>query len=166
MHKKSRKTVPVVGTVFLLVTGLAFALLTSRICTLFKSASEPVQDPARYEEVLAEYDGGPKAVAHFPPHIPETAAAVELYYTRRFLQGGSCLRLRYRLPLSELEAVTQQYRSIAQHIENGKPFDIPDDFQVFYLENSESPDWNGYAYGVAVSLERQEVIYWAEDVRT
>jgi len=55
---------------------------------------------------------------------------------------------------------------MAQHIENGKSFDIPDDFLVFYLENSESPDWSGYVYGVAVSLERQEVIYWAEDVKT
>jgi hypothetical protein len=74
MHKKSRKIVSIVGTILLLVAGLTFILLISRVCTLFKSASGPVQDPARYEEVLAEYDGGPKVVAHFPPHIPETAA--------------------------------------------------------------------------------------------
>jgi len=71
--------------------------MISYMCTLVNRATEPVQNPAQYENVLAEYDGGPEVVAHFPPHIPETATEVELYYMRRFLQGG-CYR-----PLSLIE---------------------------------------------------------------
>lgn len=166
MRKTSRKVVRVVGAVLLLVTGLAFILFLS-LGVLFKNTSEPVQDPSRYEEVLAEYDGGPEVIAHFPSHIPETATEVALYYMPRVLQGGSRFRLSYKLPSSELETIVEQYRPIAHQIKDGRrSSNIPEDFEVFYLDDSDSPNWNGYAYGVAISMERQEIIYWAEDMRT
>jgi hypothetical protein len=76
------------------------------------------------------------------------------------------LRLSYNLPASELEVLREQYRSMAKRTESGGAFRMPEGFEVFYLSDSDSADWNGYVYGVAISVEQQEVVYWVEDVST
>jgi hypothetical protein len=151
-----------------LAVGLAIAIFASACLgkTRSNSSQESICDSLSYAEALEEYDGGPETIAHFPPSIPVQAKQVSCQYERRFLQGGPSLRVSYKLSVSELEVLQEQYRSVAKRIEDGVPFRIPEGFEVFYLSDSDSPDWNGYIYGVAISVEHQEVIYWVEDVRT
>ena len=133
-----------------------------------------------------------RLVAHFPVHIPENATQVMFYYLPAFLQGGANLQLRCKLPSSEVDSVLQRYLATAQQVQNSRgdvieakgdyhPLPtpsfrneddsgfapLPEGFLVLVLDakpyRTDPVDWNhGYSYGVAVSTERQEVIYWAE----
>ena len=95
-----------------------------------------------------------------------------------------------KLPQSELDYVLERYRPIAKQVENGageiieavdKQGHLPathfrneentdfgplaQDFLVLILdaEPYKPEDWNhGHTYGVAVSTQRREVIFWAE----
>jgi hypothetical protein len=168
--------------------SLVFAFYANFGAAMIIGATTPVRDPARYEEILGDYDNE-KLVTHFPPHIPNDATQVTFYYSPPFLQGGSLLKLHCKLPSPQVDAVLQEYLPAAREIRSGtgdvlessepgyvptvlffyeedsEIVPVPEDFLVLILdaEPYEPGDWNhGYIYGVAVSTERQEVIYWTE----
>jgi hypothetical protein len=165
-----------------------YAVLMNFGVMIAVSATTPVVDAARYKDIRADYNQRSLAT-HFPTDIPPNATQVTFYYLPHFLQGGSHLQLRYRLPQAEVSAILSQYESLAKQIETGAgdvlkaadQQDLPvpqfrnesntdfaalsNDFLVFVLDAQpyQPADWNhGYSYGLAVSTKRQEVIYWAE----
>ena len=148
--------------------GLALAIVS--VACLAKTQPKMSQDAIcgslSYVDALAEYDGGSETVAHFPPNIPEQAKQVNCQYERRFLQGGSSFSVSYKLSITELNVLREQYRLVAKSVDDSPTFRFPNSFEVFYLNDSDASEWNGYSYGVAISIELQEVIYWVEDVRT
>jgi hypothetical protein len=103
-------------------------------------------------------------------------------------QGGALLKLHCELPAPQVDAVLQEYLPAAREIRNGtgdilepsselgyvpavsffyeenfQVVPVPQDFLVLILdaEPHEPGNWNhGYIYGLAVSTERQQVIYW------
>ena len=170
----------------LLASG--FALLMHSMGEYLAGATAEIQDAARYEEILASY---PESwVAHFPSSVPAEATQVTFYYLPAFLQGGSYLQLRCTLPPSVLDDVLGRYRPIAKQVENGageiiEDVDIQGDLPTPLFRNGENTgfdslpqhflilildgepykpeDWNhGYTYGVAVSTQGREAIFWVE----
>jgi hypothetical protein len=133
-----------------------------------------------------------KLVAHFPAHILENATETRFYYLPKFLQGAMYLQLRCKLPISEVDSIFQQYFEVARQIQNSNgdvvqvrddddrlptPLfrneendsfaPLPESYSVIILDaepvQTDPDNWNhGYSYGVAVSVERHEVIYWSE----
>jgi hypothetical protein len=180
--------------VFVAIVALVFAVFLNFGAGLIVGATTPVRDIARYEETLKDYGEyfGEELVAHFPSHIPDNATRVTFYYLPSFLQGGSLLRLRCRLPSSQIDAVLHEYVPNAKQIQTSTgsilesstrldPIPVsrtwilseedsemahePEGFLLLILggEPYQPEDWNhGETYGVAVSTERQEVIYWSE----
>jgi hypothetical protein len=168
--------------------GLILALYANFGVAMIMGVTTPIRDTAQYEEIL-EYDDD-ELVSHFPPHIPGNATKVAFYYSPPFMQGGSHLQLHCKLPSPQIDAVLEEYLPAARQIqdgtgnvlessneqsyipstslfyeENSETVPMPEDFLVLILdaEPYESGNWNhGYIYGVAVSAERQEVIYWTE----
>ena len=147
----------------------------------FEGLTEPVTNVNQYEHIV---DPKNTLTAHFPERIPADAVDVHFYYLPAFMQGGSELLLRYRTSSSILDALLQKYSPVAIQVINGPVSKsqlksvphaltssielvghstLPDDFQVLILGASPPEDWNhGYSYGLAISQQRQEVIYWAE----
>lgn len=148
---------------------------------MFEDMTRPVINLDQYERILNHKSA---LTAHFPEHIPPDAVEVHFYYLPAFMQGGSELLLRYRTSSSYPDALLRKYSSAAIEVINGPAsksqstsfphaltgwinsvgYDVlPDDFQVLILGTSRPEDWNhGYSYGLAVSHQRQEVLYWAE----
>lgn len=120
---------------------------------------------------------------HFPRTIPADATHVSLAAFPGFLQGKAFFQLRMTLPPSEIEAI--RARAMARAIRScpsqctdaiqdpafwsvptliaGSPSDerFPSDFVVYAFETNR--DWNHpTGKGVAISVARGEVVYWAE----
>ncbi len=133
--------------------------------------------------------GAAKGLAYFPTAIPAAATNPRFYYLPHFLQGGTRLQLRYGLPHARIQSLAGQYAAISKqttqgsahtfaavHGQQGLPTAefrnaantqfaaLPTDFAVYVLDASGFPSFNhGYSYGAAISLQRDEVIYWLED---
>ncbi|MFP4380547.1 MAG: hypothetical protein ACLFUS_08600 [Candidatus Sumerlaeia bacterium] len=150
-----------------------------------------VTDPKKYEKVLEEkWSPGDNLVDHFPRPIPPEARNTKFSYLPGFLQGGTHIQLRIELPKSRIREIYQEASENAKqshiggdafslvnsgtdglastHFYTSESHEFPDDYRIFiydakpYKQEGEHI-WNhGYSKGVAVSKERNEVIYWAE----
>jgi hypothetical protein len=184
--------VAVAATPMLIVAGgLVWAMLA------FRAAVQEVTDPGQYQSIVGSLGqnlspGAAKGLMYFPATTPASAIHVRFYYLPHFLQGGTRLQLRYGLPHSQIQSLTDQYEAISKQTTQGSE-DIFDevnahkglptaefrnddntkfapllpDFTVYVIDavngySSTAID-NGYSYGAAVSLQRDEVIYWLED---
>ncbi len=143
----------------------------------------------RYEAVLRHGYCAPYA-SHFPARIPDEATDVQFHYHPSFWQGGSNLQLGYNLPHSSVQAVMKKHLAHAKQVTDGNKLDssdekdrlpttyfyvgprsgdgrLPPDFKLLVLDAESDPpggDWNnGHSAGVAISLTRNEVIYWADN---
>ena len=178
-YPRHRKWFIVPGSL-LTLAAIAFAYFTNGIVEYIVDSTTPILDVNQYETILKSYD--PKLTRHFPPHVPGSAMQVQFYYLPAFLQGGSYLQLRCKLPSEEINALLDRYRPIAKQIGSnneiaasdgipltsfhGEP-QLPEDFQILILGGepykTNPADWNhGYTYGLAISTQRQEVIYYAD----
>lgn len=150
----------------------------------------PDTDPGCYESVLERYNY-PKTewIRHFPVRIPGNATNVHFYHLQAFLQGGMILQLRCVLPSEEIESLLTESFDKAKQVQETdgdylgftgpKGLPIPRlcagerdyvhwpkgyKIVVFNAEDHAHGSWNhGFSYGVAISIERYEVVYWAED---
>lgn len=170
----------IVPGVLLTLAAIVFAYFTNGIVGYIVASTTPIFDVNQYEAIVQSY--GPKLTPHFPPHIPSDATGVKFYYEPAFLQGGSYLQLRCRLPADEIAALLEQYLPIAKEVRSSNEMavnnDIPltsfygemqlaGDFRILILGGepykTNPVDWNhGYTYGLAISTQRQEVIYYAD----
>jgi len=161
----------------LLLTGFLWFLHS------FSAATTDVTNPARYAQILAQLhsqvDDPAITLAHFPPAIPPGANNVRFFYRPHFLQGGTILQLRCRLPATQVNqiaaATTAATRPTTQRADYGPVnfrdaantgwADLPPDFQIYILGSKMDQfgaEWK-YQYGIAISLQSNEVIYWLEN---
>jgi len=150
---------------------------------------KPVTDINEYPRLLGAWS--PSALTeHFPPAVPTTTRLARISSFPGFLQGGAHLQLRVQLPSEEVAAIDLKYSALATHTFQGgdtndhsnqsdgvpttfdytngtKDTEFHPSFRIYVLsardEGSEGFPWNhGQNCGVAVSRERNEVVYWCE----
>lgn len=144
----------------------------------------------RYDEILAGWQPT-GLVGHFPPTIPAGARHVRLSFFPGFLQGGAYFQVRMQLAPAEIRTIEAQMKQAADEWDQRcaelgdddcdreelllmTPFHtadprsgqtvFPSDY-VLYLLHAEDHggNWNhGQTAGVAISAQRNEVVYWAE----
>ena len=169
---------------FLLLGFLGFCVVAQTF-----GPSEQITDTSRYAEIRASF-GESVLVQHFPDEIPADAENVELAYLPRFLQGGSYLQLRLKLPPRRIEDLYSHFSASAIHeyrggdlsyhgkLPDGVPTTrfytsdtddevFPPTYEIFVLGaqpgGSSEFEWNhGYSYGVAIDRFASEIVYWSE----
>lgn len=134
-----------------------------------------------------------KSLAHFPKELPKTASEIRFFEQPQFLQGGSSIFLRYKTSVEELNLLSQKYSKTAKVVlksgeydwdsykNNGQNKDIslpgvfdeaigyselPGDFDIIVIDSKpyQTNNWNhGYTYGLAISKQKQEVLFWSEE---
>ncbi|MDA8989960.1 hypothetical protein N9H45_00360 [Opitutales bacterium] len=166
----------------LLVAVLGFAWMVYS----FNKALEPIESVSKYEEVLADWKSG--LIDHFPSSVPANARNVKFSSCPAFLQGGGHVQLRMELPAAEVKVLYDHAtRSAKQHQDGGNSvtlvnerrddglwsthphtlakgtYEFPSDYRIFIFDAAGSGDWNhGKSMGMVVSLQRNEVLYYAE----
>jgi hypothetical protein len=100
---------------------------------------------------------------------------VRFFYRPHFLQGGTDLQLRLVLPAIKVARIDSATKATCRPTTlpanfpginfYGEAAELPTDFQVYVLGIRTQPNEAEmeYAYGVAVSIKREEVIYWIEN---
>lgn len=149
-----------------------------------------VTDPARYEEIIAEFDDHP-ALQHFPASVPANSSFVRLHFHPALFQGGSVLQLKVSLPPDEVQSLYSVFARQALYVipsntMNDPLFEDPEiprhrdltadtestslreGFELLVLGaedlGSKDAPWNhGVTYGVAVDRASSQVVYWYED---
>jgi len=123
--------------------------------------------------------------AFFPHQVPADATSARYYHKPAFLQGGGRIQLRLVLPAEQVRTIRDEaMRKALGHFRGKRPADDLDElmprrtrrshadepvakeeYEVYVLSTTRSEDnWNhGYESGIAVSLGRNEVVYWLED---
>jgi hypothetical protein len=151
----------------------------------FKEAVPEVTDAKRYPQILAQLrlNGGVSnpsiTLAHFPPAIPPNATNVRFFYRPHFLQGGTELQLRVTLPATQVNQLAAEILAASRptavpdnmasvnfrDTNNTGSAQLPPDFNLYILGTWTPPSEAEmeYAYGIAISLKRNEVIYWLEN---
>ena len=180
-YSKRRWIIIIIGILSTLVISF-FVFSLNVLMGAFVAATTPITDIARYSEIRAQM-GDSELKRHFPLSIPENAENVQFEYLPKFMMGGSHFQLKLRLPQAEISDLLTEFRSQTKYrfiggnssdhanIEGGVPttyfytsgtddHSFQDDYEILVL-NAEP--WNhGYSYGVVISLEKSEIIYWAE----
>ena len=184
-----RRWIAIVIGILSVVAISFFVVSLNLLAGALVAATTPITDIARYSEIR-EQMGDSELTRHFPLSIPKNAENVQFEYLPKFLQGGSHFQLKMRLPRAEISDLLTEFRSQAKYkfiggdsndhanIEGGVPttffytsgtddYSFQGDYEILVLnaEPSGTPDfqWNhGYSYGVVISLEKSEIIYWAE----
>lgn len=156
-----------------------------------KKALEPIESIDQYHEVLANWKAR-GLVDHFPSSVPANARNVKFSSFPGFMQGGGHVQLRMELPEAEVKNLYDHAtKTSKQHHDGGNSVtlvneredgmrsthphtlekgisEFPSDYRIFifhaepYTKGTEY-DWNhGVSKGMVVSLQRNEVFYYAE----
>ena len=146
-----------------------------------------ITDLREYQKILEAWSKA-GITKEFPSAVPASALKVRMSCLAPFLQGGGHFQLRLKLPPEEIDAIDKKYSSSAIQVYRGKtinerynqPIPSPSDFtngksdghfhpsfNLYILmaldQGGKDYAWNhGKSYGIAVSRERSEVIYWCE----
>ncbi len=158
----------------------------------FNKALEPNESIDQYQKVLADWKAS-GLVDHFPSSVPASARNVKFSSFPGFLQGGGHVQLRMELPEAEAKKLFEHATKTAkQHQDGGNSvtlinerkdglsstsphtlakdaFEFPDDYRIFIFhaepyKAGSGHDWNhGESKGMVVSLQRNEVLYYAEN---
>lgn len=166
-----------------------FINVTSGVFTKGNGLIGQITDITRYLEIREEM-GDSELAHHFPKSIPEYAQNVKFEYVPGFLQGGEIFQLRMKLPEDEIDSLYKEFRLKATHIfiggetndhantTDGVPTtffytsdtedqSFPDDYEIMVInaepEGTPKFKWNhGVSYGVAISTEKSDIVYWLE----
>ena len=140
----------------------------------------------RYKGTLDDWQS--KGLAeHFPESIPDNAVKSSFSSSKGYLQGGAHLQIKFQLPSEEIRKIyNEAVKKAEQHHDGGnkctlinsrkdglastmpyilnpKVHDFPIDYRVFvYNAETKSHCNHGNSTGIVISLERNEVIYYAE----
>ena len=141
-----RKLQEVIRTTVIVVLVLSFTVLFVSRCGF---AFVPVTTKYAYQPILKYRWENRQLVEHFPPEIPAEAKDVEFYYRAGYMQGGTNIELRMRLPRSEFDSIVQEHhamsKSILDHLgkdklRKPKPNEDPISLHFFTVDRSELTD--------------------------
>ena len=187
-YQKKRWTITIVGvSIFLVITF--FTVYLNLGAGAFAAATTPITDIAQYDEIRKQL-GNSELTQHFPLLIPENAEDVRFEYLPKFLQGGGHVQLRMKLPQSEISDLLAEFLPHAKYkfiggdssdhsnMLGGVPttyfytsgtddHTFHDNYEILVLNAQDGgtpgSEWNhGDSYGIVISLEKSEIIYWAE----
>ena len=154
----------------------------------FYKSLESIESIDKYQEVLAVWRGS-GLVDHFPSSVPASARNVKFSSFPGHLQGGGYVQIRMELPKAEVKKLFEHATNTAkQYYKDGGNFKdrlpstsphtlgkderdaskFPDDYRIFIFhaepyKKGSGHDWNhGESKGMVVSLQRNEVLYYAE----
>ncbi|MEZ6102171.1 MAG: hypothetical protein R3E01_36715 [Pirellulaceae bacterium] len=135
----------------------------------------------------------PQLVARFPTDTPEDKSDPVFSYYPGFLQGGAHIQLRVRLSPETIVNLVDELKTQTKHAYKGGGFfthynedqehnlptasyhtqrddvdanEFPGHFTLYVLDADDraSGSWNhGSTFGIAISEETNEAIYWAEN---
>lgn len=180
-----RVILTVIGTFFALLLVLAIYVYWN----LPSFWPGPLTDVWRYRQIV--HPDGIELMNHFPEKIPKNAKNVKFYYRPGLLRGGMVCQLRMQLPYEEIKELYYKYLKQKTmwfwggdsdscfsgpqgmpttyfYTGDGDPR-FPDDYVIMILDRviPEAERKAGYSWehvgshGVAISLKREEIIYWA-----
>ncbi len=157
----------------------------------FKLSAFPETNPANYKDVLEVYEYKQRPwLQHFPSSIPENATNISFYWSKGFLQGSMYIQLRYVLPEAEIKTLlneclkkkatcpaNKEDSTYIMPLSAGEKEVInwPDDFEIIVYNYGGRGYWKdeGYGtqeywdklctYGIALSQDRNEVVYWVQE---
>jgi hypothetical protein len=145
-------------------------------------------NPDKYSVLLTQW-APTGLVSHFPKSIPTGAKNVRLSEFPGFLQGGAWFQLRLTLPPGEVAMAYESASTNAKDFYDGgnsltsvnakkgglpgtgfytsdnKDHNFPSDYRIFVFAalSAGGNAWDhGQSYGLVISKERNEVIYYAE----
>ena len=148
-----------------------------------------VRDPSRYEDVLTKKWGDlANLVDQFPRQIPASATNVHFFFHPGFLMDGSEIQLRCALPPDEIADQYNHFSKLASLFfggdapgTNGSVLKVPNvefytadppsnefpnDYVIMVLDpivdQHASDSDHGSSHGVAISKQRNEIVYWTE----
>jgi hypothetical protein len=146
--------------------------------------------PSRYPSLITDW-APTGLVAHFPKQLPATASNVKISAFPGLLQGGAWFQVRMTLSAAEVSKVYDDASQTARDFydggtmytsvnsktnglpgtsfhtsDNEKQVEFPADYRIFVFAAKDAggspPFQSGKCYGVVVSKQRNEVIYYAE----
>ncbi len=117
-------------------------------------------------------------MAHFPKEIPRGARSVRYRAEPGFLQGGSSVLLQFEASDAYIRSETARFERRVRETHHGsigmenanvpppqfygwRDNRLPPDFEVIVI--GADPSNHGRSVGVAASIKRHTIIYWAED---
>lgn len=146
---------------------------------------------SRYSSLITDWTPT-GLIAHFPKPLPATASNVKISSFPGLLHGGGHFQVRMTLPAAEVSKVYDDASKTAKDFYDGgtkftsvnsktnglpgttfhtsdsqKYTEFPEDYRIFVFAAQTGggiPPWqSGTCYGVVVSKQRNEVIYYAEN---
>lgn len=169
--------------IIILIIGIISMVLVGAMSIgveMWSSATTLVTDIRKYEKLMpterTEID------QHFPKKIPEDAMNISFYYLPPFLMGDGHVQLRLKRSPEEIKKLHQEFSNkkiksfmgsdsagedlfltsfLTSNSQGGK---FPANYEIILLGES---DWrknrnHGDQYGVAISLEKSEIVYWLD----
>jgi hypothetical protein len=172
----------------LTVVALAFAAV---INVMVDFATSFIVELDQYPQMVAEFHDS-TLVAHFPPEIPDEAHNRSFFAVSGALRQARVMQLRYELPAEQIAALLEMYQSQAvyeflggdasEHVDlpdgvpttyfytgDGESYAFPESFTILVLDaqveklTGDGVWKHGYSYGVAISVEESEIVYWLEE---
>lgn len=190
MMKNQLKWICVIFGILALVGLLGFALIRHRVLTSL-GPPKTVESLEQYERVLRDWKKT-GLVDHFPSQVPANAEWVRFASFPGYMQGGGWVQIRMELPGPEVKRLYEHATKTAKRHHDGghslslingrfdgvasadphtlgtETFSFPDDYRIFIFyakphKKGSGHDWNhGRSKGMVVSLQRNEVLYFAE----
>jgi hypothetical protein len=146
--------------------------------------------PEKYSTLITQWTPT-GLVTHFPNPLPATASNIKLSAFPGFLQGGAWFQVRLTLPAAEVSKIYDDATKITKDFydgggafksvnskrdglpgtdfhtsDNQHQLEFPDDYRIFVFA-AKRPGGNTWeirqCYGVVISKQRNEVIYYAEN---
>ena len=171
-----------IGIKWLIV--LAIAITAYSFYAFVYAPVMDVRNPGKYADVLANRWPFPELTAHFPESIPGNAADTRFFYRPSWVNRTTYIQLRCKLPHETVGKFAEQWKGeslftfaggdLNEHA-NKQPgvlttsfftgdWRFPDDYSLYVLKQVDisrtGTRFKG-ASGVAVSVTRDDVVYWA-----
>lgn len=144
-------------------------------------------DVSKYSSILSDWKPS-GLVDHFPSAVPTTATNVRFSSFPGYMQGGAHIQLGMTSPTADLKKLYDDAsRKAKQYHDGGDSMalvnsrddglagpsprtlaagtpEFPEDYRIFIFDAESTSHWNhGKSKGVVISLQRNEVIYFAEN---
>ncbi len=148
-------------------------------------------NPKKYSKLITDWTPS-GLIAHFPNPLPPSASNVKLSAFPGCLQGGAWFQVRFTLPAAEISKAYDDATKTAKKFydgggkfkstnspknglpgtnfhtsDNPKESKFPEDYRIFVFAAQSpggNPPWqSGKSYGIVISKQRNEVIYYAEN---